>query len=281
MRIFREPAELQGWALDARRAGVRIGLVPTMGFLHAGHLSLIDVARKRSDAVVVSIFVNPTQFGPGEDLSRYPRSFESDCRACEEHGAAAVFAPADGAMYAPGHSIWVNEEELSCGLCGRSRPGHFRGVATVVAKLFNLALPEVAVFGQKDAQQALIIRRLARDLNFPLEVVIAPLVRDADGVALSSRNRYLSEEERARARTLSQTLFAIRDAVAAGGTAALPGALDAGRQSIRGEIDYLEALDAATLGPVGASTQEILVAAAAKFGDTRLIDNILVKSCRP
>lgn len=271
MVIIREPKELQKLALKTKFSGKRIGLVPTMGFLHAGHLSLIDEAKKRADFVIVSIFVNPVQFGPNEDLDKYPRDFEHDRALCEEHGADVVFAPTPEAMYAPDRSVWVEETQLSRGMCGALRPGHFRGVTTVVAKLFLLAQPDVAVFGQKDAQQALVIRRMVRDLDFPIEIVTAPLVRDADGVALSSRNKYLSPEERERARVLSQSLFA-----------AERGELDAEgvRKAIAAKadkVDYVVWFDADTLAEPTPATREVLVAAAAYFGKTRLIDNILIQ----
>ena len=271
MRIIHDPAELQTLALSVKRTGRRIGLVPTMGFLHDGHLSLIDEAKRRSDFVIVSIFVNPVQFGPNEDLDKYPRDFERDRALCGEHGADVVFAPAPEAMYAPDRSVWVEETKLSQGLCGALRPGHFRGVTTVVAKLFLLAQPDVAVFGQKDAQQALVIRRMVRDLNFPIEIVTAPLVRDTDGVALSSRNKYLSPADRERARVLSRSLFA-----------AQRGELDADgvRKAIAGtadKVDYVVWLDADTLEEPTADTREILVAVAAYFGTTRLIDNMLIQ----
>lgn len=271
MRIIHDPVELQTLALSVRRTGKRIGLVPTMGFLHEGHLSLIDEAKKRSDFVIVSIFVNPVQFGPNEDLDKYPRDFEHDRALCEEHGADVIFAPAPDAMYAPDRSVWVEETKLSRGLCGALRPGHFRGVTTVVAKLFLLAQPDVAVFGQKDAQQALVIRRMVRDLNFPIEIVTAPLVRDTDGVALSSRNKYLSPADRERAKVLSRSLFA-----------AQRGELDADgvRKAIAGtadKVDYVVWLDADTLEEPTENTREILVAVAAYFGTTRLIDNVLIQ----
>ena len=208
MKIFHQPKELQEYALNCKRSGKRIALVPTMGFLHAGHASLIDIARKRGDEVIVSIFVNPTQFAPTEDLDKYPRDFENDCKLCEAHGATAVFAPQPEDMYAPDRSIWVDETTLSKVLCGKSRPIHFRGVLTVVSKLFNLTLPDVAVFGKKDAQQAIIIKRMVRDLDFPVEIVLGDLIRDTDNVAMSSRNRYLTEDERVRARSISQSVFA-------------------------------------------------------------------------
>ncbi len=280
MRIFRQVQELQQFALETRRAGKSIALVPTMGFLHAGHASLIDIARGRADVVIVSIFVNPTQFGPGEDLDKYPRDFEHDRLVCEEHGADVIFAPEPGAMYAPDASTWVEETVLSRPLCGARRPGHFRGVATVVTKLFHLALPDVAVFGRKDAQQLLVIKRMVRDLNFPIEIVAAPLVRGADGLALSSRNRYLSEEEHQRALVLSRSLRAAKPALEEAGISAAPAILAAIRHEIEaagGRVDYVEALDVDTLAEPTETTREVLLALAAYFGSTRLIDNELVQ----
>ena len=280
MRIFRQAQELQQFALETRRAGKSIALVPTMGFLHAGHASLIDIARGRADVVIVSIFVNPTQFGPGEDLDKYPRDFEHDRLVCEEHGADVIFAPEPGAMYAPDASTWVEETVLSRPLCGARRPGHFRGVATVVTKLFHLALPDVAVFGRKDAQQLLVIKRMVRDLNFPIEIVAAPLVRGADGLALSSRNRYLSEEEHQRALVLARSLRAAKPALEEAGISAAPAIIAAIRHEIEaagGRVDYVEALDVDTLAEPTETTREVLLALAAYFGSTRLIDNELVQ----
>ena len=280
MRIFRQAQELQQFALETRRAGKSIALVPTMGFLHAGHASLIDIARGRADVVIVSIFVNPTQFGPGEDLDKYPRDFEHVRLVCEEHGADVIFAPEPGAMYAPDASTWVEETVLSRPLCGARRPGHFRGVATVVTKLFHLALPDVAVFGRKDAQQLLVIKRMVRDLNFPIEIVAAPLVRGADGLALSSRNRYLSEEEHQRALVLSRSLRAAKPALEEAGISAAPAIIAAIRHEIEaagGRVDYVEALDVDTLAEPTETTREVLLALAAYFGSTRLIDNELVQ----
>lgn len=280
MRIFRQAEELQRFALETRRAGKRIALVPTMGFLHAGHASLIDIARGRADVVIVSIFVNPTQFGPGEDLDKYPRDFEHDRLVCAEHGADVIFAPEPGAMYAPDASTWVEETMLSRPLCGARRPGHFRGVTTVVTKLFHLALPDVAVFGRKDAQQLLVIKRMVRDLNFPIEIVAAPLVRGADGLALSSRNRYLSEEEHQRALVLSRSLRAAKPALEEAGISAAPAIIAAIRHEIEaagGRVDYVEALDVDTLAEPTETTREVLLALAAYFGSTRLIDNELIQ----
>ena len=280
MKIFRTPEEFQSYALECKRSGKRIALVPTMGFLHNGHASLIDIARQRGDEVFVSIFVNPTQFAPNEDLDKYPRDFENDCKLCEAHGATAIFAPAPEGMYESDRSIWVDEMVLSKVLCGKSRPIHFRGVLTVVAKLFNLALPDVAVFGKKDAQQAIIIKRMVRDLNFPVEIVLGDLIRDTDNVAMSSRNRYLSEDERTRARSISQSVFAAEAQLKAEGFKAVESVIADAVKRISeagGVVDYVEIRDAENLEEPTAESRELLFAVAAFFGTTRLIDNCFVK----
>lgn len=271
MKIIHTISEMQIFAQNSHRSGLTIAAVPTMGFLHSGHISLIERANSEADLTIVSVFVNPTQFGPNEDLDRYPRDFKRDCEICEQHNVAVLFAPENTAMYSSDHSTWVTEEDLSRPLCGNSRPGHFRGVTTVVAKLFNAILPDVAVFGQKDAQQALVIRRMVRDLNFPVRIIIAPLIREDDGLAMSSRNRFLSADERSRALVISQTLLSLT-----------PENLDAEVikskiSSAGGTVDYVEILDAETLRPVHLETVEILVAVAAFFGKTRLIDNVILK----
>jgi len=279
MELFRTPEAIQAYALSNKRSGRTIALVPTMGFLHAGHLSLIDIARQKADVVIVSIFVNPIQFGPTEDLANYPRDFERDSELCREHGVDAIFAPEPGVMYAPDASTAVEESKLSRPLCGARRPVHFRGVTTVVAKLFNLALPDFAVFGMKDAQQLLIIKRMVRDLNFPVQIVAAPLVREHSGLALSSRNAYLSADEKERAIVLSRVLDAAHPALVVGGIDAIPAVLDAMKHEIEkagGKIDYVEALDSSTLEAPTAKTAGLLVALAVYFGKTRLIDNTLV-----
>ena len=275
MLVIETAEEMQAWAQAQRAAGLRTGLVPTMGFLHEGHLSLIAEAKIRSDAVVVSIFVNPVQFGPNEDFEKYPRNEKRDLALCRGAGAAAVFLPTPASMYASDASVYVVEERLGQGLCGARRPGHFRGVCTVVAKLFNLALPHVAVFGQKDYQQAAIIRRMVRDLNFPIEVVVAPILREPDGLAMSSRNVYLAGDERTRALGLSRALEVAAEAVASG-----PCAADAVRQRMSEvlerhalKIDYAEIVDAGTLEPVTEAARGNVALIAAYCGKTRLIDN--------
>jgi pantoate--beta-alanine ligase len=252
-----------------------------MGALHAGHLSLLRRARKLAGprgAVVVSIFVNPTQFGPSEDFSRYPRTFAKDSRLCRSAGVDLIFHPAPGEMYPDAYSTYVNEERISLPLCGKSRPGHFRGVCTIVLKLFNIVAPQIAVFGQKDYQQVAVLRRMVRDLNVPVRIVAAPTVREPDGLALSSRNAYLTPEARAQAPVIRRALLLARDS-----HSARPAALE---KLIRREIetaplakiDYLEILDANTLETPGPATRELVIACAVYFGGTRLIDNIRRKS---
>ncbi len=248
-----------------------------MGALHEGHVSLMRKARRlagKSGCVVVSIFVNPTQFGPGEDFSKYPRTFPRDRRLCEEAGVDVIFYPKPAEMYPADFSTYVNEERVSLPLCGKSRPGHFRGVCTVVIKLFNILAPDAAVFGEKDYQQVAVIRRMVRDLHLPVRIIVAPTVRASDGLALSSRNAYLSPEERAQATILRQALLLARDA-----KSSRPGDLvRLVRQRIAtmplARIDYVEALDAATLEPPDPATRELVIACAVFFGKTRLIDNI-------
>ena len=262
-------------------AGPPLALVPTMGALHAGHVSLMRRARKLAGPagkVAVSIFVNPAQFGPGEDFSRYPRTFAADCRLCEEAGVDFIFHPEPDDMYPAGFSTHVEEERVSPGLCGKSRPGHFRGVCTVVLKLLNILGPDIALFGEKDYQQAAVIRRMVRDLNVPVRIVTAPTVREADGLALSSRNAYLTPEERAQAPVIRRALLLARD-VAPARPADLARLV---RREIAtaplAAIDYIEILDAHTLERPGPATRELVIACAAFFGKTRLIDNIRRKS---
>ncbi len=271
---------MQRWALDQRRAGARIALVPTMGFLHEGHLSLIRIARSGADRVVVSLFVNPTQFGPNEDFANYPRDWGRDERLCREAGVDVLFAPAAEAVYAPDASVEVAERRLSSGLCGHSRPGHFDGVCTVVVKLFNMVQPHRAVFGEKDAQQLRIVRRLARDLNIPVEILAGPTLREPDGLALSSRNARLSADERAQAVCLRRALDAMESAFAAGERDA--GALrKLGRRVIDhaplARLDYLELVDDESLAPALRVERPTLVAVAVQFPSARLIDNTVLR----
>ena len=263
-----------------RRAGQRLGFVPTMGALHEGHLSLVQAARASSQVVAASIFVNPTQFGPNEDLAKYPRSFERDRQLLEREGVDLLFAPSVQEMYGSGATTWVTVEGLSAKLDGQSRPGHFRGVTTVVAKLFHVVGPDAAFFGQKDAAQVAIIRRMVRDLNLPVEIVVCPIVREADGLAMSSRNAYLDPEQRKKALVLHRSLMRVQALVDAGERDAAR-LVAAGREQMAGEssvrLDYFEMVDPETLDPVADLSGGALVAVAAFVGNTRLIDNILLR----
>jgi pantoate--beta-alanine ligase len=277
MVIARTVAELRSAVAALRRSGKTIGLVPTMGCLHAGHLTLVDLARREATACVVSIFVNPTQFGPKEDFAKYPRPFDDDCRLCEGRGVDVVFAPGAD-FYAADSSTWVTEESVSQGLCGDHRPGHFRGVATVVLKLLLACGCDTAVFGRKDLQQLAVIRRMVRDLDVPVRVVAAPTEREADGLAMSSRNRYLAPEDRARARVIPESLRRAQALVAAGERSAAV-LLSAVRGHLATEpalrLQYLEVVDADTLRSISVIVPgRSVVALAAFLGDTRLIDNV-------
>jgi pantoate--beta-alanine ligase len=278
-----DPAAWQARCGEARARGERLALVPTMGYLHEGHAALLREARRRADAgsgrgrALASIFVNPTQFGPNEDLARYPRDLEGDLARCAEAGIDWVLAPAaPEGMFAPDHQSWVTVERASQGLCGASRPGHFRGVATVVAKLFNLTRPHLAVFGEKDWQQLQVIRTMVRELAFDVEVVGMPIVREPDGLALSSRNAYLSPEERGRALALSRALLAGRDAAARGerDPRALVGAARRTLERAVDRVDYVEVVDPDTLAPVVRAEPGSVMLIAAVVGRTRLIDNV-------
>lgn len=268
----------------ARRGGKTLGLVPTMGALHEGHLSLVRAARAACDVVAVSIFVNPTQFGPNEDLATYPRSFERDCELLEKEGVQIVFAPSVEEMYPRGAVTWVTVEELSGKLDGRSRPGHFRGVTTVVAKLVHIVEPDEAFFGQKDAAQVAVIRRMVRDLHLPVEIVTCPIVREADGLAMSSRNAYLDARQRKQALVLRRSLERVRKLVETGETAA-PRLVVAGREELASEpsvrLDYFEIVDPETLDAIRDVADGGLVAVAAYVGTTRLIDNLLLRRASP
>lgn len=280
MKIIRNPEQLQEQCMRWEREGRTIGLVPTMGYFHEGHISLMDHCRDRCDKLVVSLFVNPTQFGPGEDLDSYPRDEDRDSHLAEEHGADVLFCPEPGAMYHEDHGTWIEVPDMAKGLCGASRPVHFRGVCTVVTKLFMLARPTVAVFGQKDWQQLAIIRRMVRDLHIPVEIVGHPIVREEDGLALSSRNVYLTDEERAAAPNIHKTLAEAAEMVAAGERDA-----DAVREFIRnrlaetvpmGRIDYAELVDPESLIPARELSRDTLAAVAVFMSKARLIDNYLI-----
>jgi pantoate--beta-alanine ligase len=276
MHVLSTVREMRAACLAVRKGGQSLGLVPTMGALHAGHISLVSAARAQCDVVAASIFVNPKQFGPNEDFAKYPRTFDQDCALFEAEGVALVFAPQPEEMYPVGGTTFVEVEGVGDRLDGRLRPGHFRGVATVVAKLFHIVGPDKAFFGQKDAAQVAVLRSMVRDLNFDLELVVCPTVREPDGLALSSRNRYLSADERVRALVLSRALNVIADAYRAG-QKDVARLLEAGRSVLATEpdvrIDYLEIVNADTLLPLAEAAAGALVAVAAQVGSTRLIDN--------
>lgn len=270
-------AQVAAW----KKEGLTVGLVPTMGYLHEGHASLVDEAVRQCDRVVASDFVNPTQFGPNEDLEAYPRDFDRDCALLEEHGCAMVFHPAVEEMYAPGAATYVEIlSDMPKQLCGKTRPIHFRGVCTVVSKLFNIVTPDKAFFGQKDAQQLAIIRQMVRDLSYGIEIVGCPIVREADGLAKSSRNTYLSEAERQAALVLSESVFLGQKMVAEGETDANK-IVVAMTEHIQAQplakIDYVSAVDGVTMDPVDRITGTVLVAMAVYIGKTRLIDNFIVE----
>jgi pantoate--beta-alanine ligase len=268
--------EVRRQVAAARRRGLVVGLVPTMGSLHEGHISLILAARRECAFVVVSIFVNPTQFGPKEDFARYPRPLDKDLEVCRRERVDLIFAPEASAMYPPDYRTFIEVHELQDTLCGASRPGHFRGVATVVLKLFNIVQPNIAYFGQKDAQQARIIQQMVRDLDVPVQLRICPIVREPDGLALSSRNQYLDPDQRRQAVVLSQSLRKVRALIERGerDAATLRQALLAPIQATPGAaLDYAEIVDAESLRPLTRLEGRVLIALAVRFGQTRLIDN--------
>ncbi|MDA3875082.1 MAG: pantoate--beta-alanine ligase [Kiritimatiellae bacterium] len=278
MDVVTDPIQMQALALEGRSRAVKVALVPTMGYLHEGHLSLVRLAKTRAERVVLSLFVNPTQFGPQEDLDRYPRSVERDLELCEREGVSVVFMPEAGSMYAQDASVKIEENALSQGLCGESRPGHFSGVLTVVAKLFLLTQPDVAVFGEKDAQQLRLIRRMVRDLNLPIEIIPGPIVREPDGLAMSSRNTNLSTDERAQAAVLRRSLLAVKAAVTQGERQVERLRATVMRhlaEAPLGTLDYLSFVDDETLTPVDRLVDRpVLAAMAVQFPRARLIDNL-------
>lgn len=278
MKLFETVADMKAQVAAWKAEGLTIGLVPTMGALHEGHMSLMDAARAACDRVAVSVFVNPLQFGPDEDYDSYPRDIERDAAICREHGVDAVFHPEPAEMYPPNYNTYVVMETLTDALCGASRPGHFRGVCTVVNKLFNIVQPDKAFFGQKDAQQLAIIKRMVADLNMNLQVVGCPIVREEDGLAKSSRNTYLSPEERAAALVLSRAVFAGQQAVAEGlrDAAALKQLMcDIVAAEPLARIDYIEVVDGETMQPTEQLGRFVLAALAVYIGQTRLIDNFI------
>jgi len=280
MEIVRQIPLLRERILNARSLGHSIGFVPTMGFLHEGHLSLLRQARAANDLVILSIYVNPLQFGAGEDFEDYPRDLERDADLAAGAGCDLIFAPSTREMYPREYATFVEVERLTDGLCGASRPGHFRGVTTVVCKLLNIVTPDRAYFGQKDAQQAIVIRRMAIDLNMNLEIVVMPIVREADGLAMSSRNTYLFQPERKAASVLNVSLCLAKESIAAGERDA--GAL---KQLIQAaiaaeplaQVDYIAVVDAENLLELKSIANRVLIALAVRFGKTRLIDNIIIE----
>jgi len=280
MKICTTIQEMRSVSRAAQSAGHRLGLVPTMGALHEGHLSLVRAAQTQSNVVAVSIFVNPLQFGPNEDFSQYPRTFDRDREFLEKEGVDLIFAPSAAEMYPNGAVTYVNVEGLSDRLDGKSRPGHFRGVMTVVAKLFHIIAPDVAFFGQKDAAQIAVIRRMVRDLDMAVEIVACPIVREPDGLAMSSRNAYLNREQREQALVLHRALVEVEERFNQGERNA-PSLIETGANVLRQEptvrADYLELVNPDTLEPAATVTQDALVAIAAYLGTTRLIDNVVLK----
>ncbi len=280
MKIVHTVSDLRQVVKAAKKAQKSVGLVPTMGFLHEGHLSLMKEAKAKTDFIVVSLFVNPTQFGPNEDLESYPRDFERDSQLCESAGVDVLFNPSVEEMYGTDYSTYVNcEGDITTVLCGASRPGHFKGVTSVVAKLFNMVAPDKAFFGQKDAQQVAVIEKMVRELNFDIEIIPCPIVREADGLALSSRNTYLSDQERKDALVLSKSLTLATQMIKDGETdankvkaemRALIGSVD------YAEIDYVEIVAADTLRSIDVLKGDVLIALAVKIGKPRLIDNIRI-----
>ena len=279
IKVIETIGAMRAYIKEARLAGKKIGLVPTMGALHEGHLTLMREAKSACDIVVASIFVNPTQFGPNEDFAAYPRKLENDCHLAEGVGVDAIFHPQPSEMYPPGYSTYVNLSGITDKLCGRSRPGHFQGVATVVTKLFNIVQPDAAFFGQKDAQQCLVIQRMAADLNMDINIVMVPTVRDANGLALSSRNSYLSPEELHAALVLSQSMHLADQAVKSGerNIAVIREMVwNKIRSEPQAEIDYVEVYQYPDLQDTDMMTNKVLLALAVRFGKTRLIDNIIL-----
>jgi pantoate--beta-alanine ligase len=284
VEIIASPIAMQRWSEDIRRRGETLAFVPTMGFLHEGHITLMREGRARATRLASSLFVNPTQFGPNEDFSRYPRNFDGDCELMRRVPVDVLFAPEPEVMFTPGSQTWVEATEVTQGLCGDHRPGHFRGVTTVVAKLFNIVKPHLALFGEKDFQQLRAIQRMVVDLNFDLEIVPVPTVREPDGLAMSSRNAYLSVEERQRALALSRGLRAAQKAAESGActTAQIACAARTVLERTAGvQIEYVDAVDSETLKPIDRFDRAIVVAIAARVGKTRLIDNITLTPKRP
>ena len=280
MKIVTTVKEMQAQADQIRQTDKTIGFVPTMGYLHEGHLSLIRLARKRADVIVLSIYVNPTQFGPHEDLDHYPRDFKRDEELAEQEDVDIIFYPSDKAMYPEGYHTYVHVEKLTETLCGRSRPNHFRGVTTICTKLFHAVKPHFAVFGQKDAQQAVVIRRMVKDLDMDIEIILGPIVREKDGLAMSSRNSYLSPEERQEALALHQSLKIAEEMIRKGkrkSATIFKTMQDHLKEKKYIRIDYIEIVNPETLQSLETIENNALIAIAAYVGKTRLIDNTIIK----
>ena len=283
MRVAKKIKSVRRLIKSARRAGKKIALVPTMGALHIGHISLIEKAEEDCDFVVVSIFVNPTQFCPGEDFEKYPRPLEADLEICEKAGVDVVFAPSPQEMYPAKNITWVDVEKLTEPLCGRSRPGHFRGVTTVCAKLFNIVAPDVAFFGQKDAQQAIVIKKMVADLNMPLKIVVCPTVREPNGLAVSSRNQYLTDRQKQDAAFIYKSLQICEKMIKAGAkdTGTIIGEMKKILNQVPSiEIEYVSIVDADTLQSIDIIIGKVLAAIAVRIGPARLIDNILIDAAK-
>lgn len=280
MEITGEIGKVRSKVKEWRKQGLSVGLVPTMGYLHEGHKSLIDRAAAENDRVVVSDFVNPIQFGAGEDLATYPRDIEADKRLCAQAGAHLIFHPQPGEMYAPDFSTYVEMQKISEGLCGKTRPTHFRGVCTVVCKLFHIVMPDRAYFGQKDAQQLAVIRRMVRDLDMDIQIIGCPIIREPDGLAKSSRNTYLNAKERKAALVLSKAVFHGEDMMKKGERDAAT-ILSSMQKLIEAEplakIDYVEMVDADRIEPIAKAQGRVLTAMAVYIGSTRLIDNFIME----
>jgi len=279
MEIIHTVSNMQKKADEIRRNNKTIGFVPTMGYLHKGHLSLIEKAKKIADFIVVSIFVNPTQFGPNEDLDKYPRNFERDEKLCRDAGADVIFYPKTEEIYPEPYFTFVEVTEITGSLCGLSRPEHFKGVTTIVNKLFNIVKPHKAVFGQKDFQQFQVIQKMTQDLNMDIEIIGAPIVREHDGLAMSSRNKYLSETERQNALVLNKSLTLAKDLLKIGKTESnfIKEKMTKLITSVPSQIDYVEIVNAKSLKPVDIVSDNTLFALAVKIGNTRLIDNLYIK----
>lgn len=278
--VIRDVAQMRGESERLRGLGKRIGIVPTMGFLHEGHLTLIKLAKRHVDIVITTVFVNPAQFGPSEDFTRYPRSIERDTQLAFQAGTDILFTPATESIYPPGYHTFIEVEKITAVLEGKSRPGHFRGVATIVLKLFNITKPHAAVFGQKDAQQVAVIRQMVSDLNLDVELIVSPIVREADGLAMSSRNTYLSETQRAQAPVLYQSLKLAEHLIRIGERNAgivIHQMKDLIAKNSIAVVDYVSIADATTLEELAQCRGNMLVSLAARFGTTRLIDNITLE----